>query len=258
MGGNSISSTSSGAGYGNDKVDQKALQECGVTFEKGTLYELKKESAFTYGKDGEARTEIYYEATLSSGSIMRFEKQNGAKVTEYDDGYGFEKLNNAEINGSNSNTKNYYMIGCTDSKIDVKNEPNDNRPGNKVYIANHEDGTKSNGNTVIGDDSDAVNKFNATATTVGNRIIHEEDNKLVTEDPVTKRKIEVSTADGKQKTYSHDGKQLKESYVKKYPNGKRTEDKAESKSESKYAKVAKLGSMFGPGVAQAVQDLLKE
>jgi hypothetical protein len=209
-----ITSVNGAGNSGSNKPDQKLVQECGVQFGEGLLKRLESSSTYTT-VNGELKRETKYRATLTGGTTISFAKQQkGAKVVKSGEHeYDFEKLNDSAIIGAREEATIYNLMGCKFTYVDVQdNKPTDKSCYDKVRIGDYEDGTKSEGNFVVTDECDSVEKGEGHISGKEGMIVSEHDDGLGTYNTLNSRTIKVLN-DGTKKTYSHDGKLLKDSYV---------------------------------------------
>jgi hypothetical protein len=209
----SIDSVSGAGNAGSNNPDPKLIKECGVQFGEDTLKDLKEGNIHTYAANGVLKRETRYEATLTDGTRVSFPKQRDAKIVKSGDNeYDFEKINDAQIAGTKDVSQTYNLMGCQFTSVDVRDDESDDNSRDTINIGNHEDGTKSEGNSVRTDEEDWVRKGLGHAYRNKGYVIEDHDG-LNADNALNGRTTKISN-NGTKKTYSHDGKLLKDSYVK--------------------------------------------
>ena len=199
-------------------IDTNMVKRSGIQFGKGTLKSLEEVSIYN-SKDRTLQKEYQYNVELTNGTRIELMPQKpGAKI-EIDGEYtNFEKLENATISGTHDRD-NYNLFGCKNAYVQVGDY---DAKRDVVKIGDHPDGTKSENNNVAHDESDTIDFAGRAYFSGHNGYTMEFNSEIIQDQYDTGRRVEKED-DKPAKTYSHDGKLLKDSYVnakeEKLPGG---------------------------------------
>lgn len=198
------------------KIDKNLLKKTGVNVDAKILKELKETSIHAYKENGVLVREKAVDMILDNGTRINMPiPQKGAKIVKTgENNYDFEKLNHADINDT-ENSDFYNFMGCSNTNLYSTDDKDD-----WISIGNHADGTKSKAVTVLnfGSNTDLIDTAEGLETTVAETeyVGVWSNTKMLKFNRANGRHKDISLDEnGKKvvKTYSHDGKLLKESYV---------------------------------------------